>query len=783
MRRVALILAVLSLAAAACTSGEVATTPTSSATTSSTAATDVVVRGFRPPTGVFASFELVPRLADAAPYAGPNTPDTFDDVLVAPVLYDRVNDPELLGTMAANGFVVVPGETRLFHEAYHFDAYDPQPLFVTTDAAYHVWHLAFDKVLRDTEQRVLLPILEEFVLDSLEAARAQQEQLAGTDLEDPADRVVEWFQAGGALLGLDVGTLGARAVDEVALATEAAQLTNSPITSFDDCNPGLPNPQCIDYTLYRPRGHYNRNADLERYFRAMSHLGQSAFLIDVPESLRLGLLVSRVIASDDVLAERWSLIYEPTAFLVGTADDYTPFEAEAAAGGLADPAGFTGLDDVEAVGNRLLAGRGVAINPDAASVRVMGARFVVDSYIYDQLTAPSVFVPDSDDARRISPLDLAAAFGSEFASAVLEAEGRTEPPWLHYDEQLARMQALLEARDADDWAATVYDAWLYALEPMWSPHGAAFPDFMRNQAWTAKAHQTGFGSYAELKHDTILYAKQGFAVEGDFQPVLFEPRHWVEPDPVAFQRIGSVAALARAGLADRGLLDSEADRLLTDVGDFVARLARIAQDELAGVPISESDNDWLEGVGTTIELLWLSSSDLDPETGLADNVEDDEAALVADIFRTSAAILELGTGRIDDIYVLVPNDEGLFQIARGGVYSYYEFWRDAAQGRLTDEEWRGMLAAGEAPARPAWQDAFLPGGAGTGELPEPAETFRGIPRGKFCRDLVPLSYSYADAYEYWEWDGKPDRMDADRNGIPCETVYPPDEVARYLAGN
>jgi hypothetical protein len=59
-----------------------------------------------------------------------------------------------------------------------------------------------------------------------------------------------------------------------------------------------------------------------------------------------------------------------------------------------------------------------------------------------------------------------------------------------------------------------------------------------------------------------------------------------------------------------------------------------------------------------------------------------------------ARLLELGTGRIDYIYVLVPTDEGVFQIARGGGYSYYEFWRDAGEGRLTDEEWRAMLAAG-----------------------------------------------------------------------------------------
>jgi hypothetical protein len=27
------------------------------------------------------------------------------------------------------------------------------------------------------------------------------------------------------------------------------------------------------------------------------------------------------------------------------------------------------------------------------------------------------------------------------------------------------------------------------------------------------------------------------------------------------------------------------------------------------------------------------------------------------------------------------------------------------------------------------------------------------------------------AVEYWRVNDQPDRMDADRNGIPCETVY------------
>jgi hypothetical protein len=51
--------------------------------------------------------------------------------------------------------------------------------------------------------------------------------------------------------------------------------------------------------------------------------------------------------------------------------------------------------------------------------------------------------------------------------------------------------------------------------------------------------------------------------------------------------------------------------------------------------------------------------------------------------------------------------------------------------------------------------------------------------GLFCRDLAPLGYSYADAVAYWAREGRPDRMDADRNGIPCETVYPAEDVLEF----
>ena len=115
------------------------------------------------------------------------------------------------------------------------------------------------------------------------------------------------------------------------------------------------------------------------------------------------------------------------------------------------------------------------------------------------------------------------------------------------------MRAAVEARPDEAWGETVYDAWLASVEPMWLAHGEAFPDFMQTDAWKAKSQQTGFGSYAELKHDTILYTKQAVGEMGSTgEPP--EAYNWVEPDAVPFARMGAMAELTRDGLVERDLL-------------------------------------------------------------------------------------------------------------------------------------------------------------------------------------------------------------------------------------
>jgi hypothetical protein len=62
--------------------------------------------------------------------------------------------------------------------------------------------------------------------------------------------------------------------------------------------------------------------------------------------------------------------------------------------------------------------------------------------------------------------------------------------------------------------------------------------------------------------------------------------------------------------------------------------------------------------------------------------------------------------------------------------------------------------------------------------------------GLFCRDLLALypgdqrasALTYLLVLAYWFQDGEPDRMDADLNGIPCETLFDPAAVEAVWAG-
>jgi hypothetical protein len=117
----------------------------------------------------------------------------------------------------------------------------------------------------------------------------------------------------------------------------------------------------------------------------------------------------------------------------------------------------------------------------------------------------------------------------------------------------------------------------------------------------------------------------------------------------------------------------------------------------------------------------MAAADTDTEDPNAQPMMDQEpqAAVIADVATdpdpkgdgsAQSAVLEVGVGRINELYAVVPMtaDDGktYLQVAKGGIFSYYEFpW--PASDRLTDDKWRKMLDDGKAPPLQQWTSSFL----------------------------------------------------------------------------
>ena len=103
-------------------------------------------------------------------------------------------------------------------------------------------------------------------------------------------------------------------------------------------------------------------------------------------------------------------------------------------------------------------------------------------------------------------LDVPAALGSDASLSILKERGVED--YEGYTENMEKLREGLAADNDELWAASLYAGWLHTLRPLLVPKGEGYPVFMQNDAWTKKNLECFAGSFAELKHDTILYSKQ-----------------------------------------------------------------------------------------------------------------------------------------------------------------------------------------------------------------------------------------------------------------------------------
>jgi hypothetical protein len=647
---------------------------------------------------------------------------------------------EQIQRLAQDGFVVTPGTEKEFFTVYEKARYDNVPAFVTSDSLLHSYHLLFDKVLRSAEVQYFIPLLRDLNASMLTSVEAEYEQLKGGPWEEAALSTVAYVAVASKLLDASVEVpayAGDLVNGEMALINAAQGIQPSPIFPGYDYGE--------DYTQYIPRGHYTLSEDLKSYFKSMMWYGRMSFRLKPNNAdagraeTRMALLLVQALRNSQVngrpALDAWSDLYNPTVFFVGHSDDlmatqYIPimdqiYGPDASLQTIADD---SKLDAFIEAANQLPAPKilGMVINAQddeeaqTKGLRFMGQRFVPDAYIFRQLIYRNV---GTGDNRRGLPkgLDLLAAMGSERAYTLLDQMGDTQ--YANYPEQMQKVQSWLQGLSVNDWTETLYNTWLYSFYPLLDPPGKGYPSFMQSQAWLDKQINTSLGSWAELKHDTILYAKQVYAEMGGGppppQPV--PPKGYVEPVPEFYARLSALTDMTLQGLDQRGLLD-EVDRSnLQRLDELVRSFQSMAEKELRGEALTQEEYDTIRFYGGDLEHFVMAAADTDASDPFAQQYMEQEpqAAVVADVATDpdpdndgapNPVVLEEAVGRINEIHAVVPivqADGSLrLQVVKGGVFSYYEFqW--PADDRLTDEKWRGMLDGDQAPALPTWTSSFF----------------------------------------------------------------------------
>ena len=643
--------------------------------------------------------------------------------------------PDELARLEQNGFVL---SDRLafedFTTAYAYIYWKDLPVLVTTDSIHQAVHQLYDDLLMEVEMTILTSKLNAILTNSRQQLRAEAGAVDDPDLAQLYTDLDIYLTVPLVLLtGEPYDTPGVERYVDLAQSADAI----AKVGLFGSLRE-------IDFTLFQPRGHYTKSEALGRYFRAMSWLAHVDFrwvaydpqgnpILNLEQIAAAALLRDAIDGSGQRPA--WEEFDALFGELVGRSDnvrlpDLDRFLADAAIDSAPDlldhpdPDLLLTMLTTRDYGQQRITGQilYVAIdNPDPiprpVSFLLFGQRFAVDSYVMSNLVFDRLLVDGEKVNRRLpSPLDVTYVLGNDRSLTHLEPELAL----YGYEDNLAALRDAVSNNDPAFWSDTVYNRWLAMLQALNADTtGRAYPQAMRTAAWADKMLHTQLASWAQLRHDNILYVKQPFTANA----ICEYPAGYVEPYPEFYAAVGD---LARAVIALFEGLDptqlSEGEQRVQEMA--ITRLARLeaaagmlktmAEKELRLEPFSAEEEMYLK----SIVVRETEARGCVPVPGYSGWYLDlfldgeDSPALLADVHtdpgRTTgiAKVLHVATGPVAAIIFIADTDEGPTMYV-GPAFTYYEVVKEGpVPVRLTNEDWRKELSASPYPVAPAWTGSF-----------------------------------------------------------------------------
>lgn len=625
-------------------------------------------------------------------------------------------------------------------------------VFISSDLLLHVFHRLVAKEVEYVEQTSLAPKLSQLSSQLLQAAARQRDQ-AGTPTDRASyERLTTYFAVPTAILATVRGDIQNQvtgdSVNDNLIAAEAELDQLKPYLSetayqraraelrliFDRQQQAVPplwaevheteNLALLeDYTQYTPRGRYTKNAVLRAYFRSMIWYGRTTFLARSPSLTRDALHLTQLMA-EPAHQQLWDQIYLPTSFLIGESDDlqWRQYQQVLNRAEINSPQ----ISERQLQNAQLLISllpkpqvmSSVVIDPtvtqktkaelqaETQGLRLFGQRVTADAFIFTTLTQGQE-LPDAATGQRLpsttSSLLVMSALGSSTADTFVPSWITTTAPDADQvlNQRLSALRSHFQQLSDQDWTQNLYWSWLFTLRATFTNYESlsGFPAFMRSPEWKIKNLQTGLGSWTELKHDSVLYAKQSYAelgAGGDEQlpPV---PLGYVEPNIPLLDRLIALSEMTRSGLDAVDALPQEFAGRHQAFEEAVSFLRQLAVKQLENQAISDDEFERLRTIGGVLDQVIRPLPNEQSSESLA------RAAIITDVHTdaVNGEILYQATGIPDYIYVAVTDRHGS-RLTKGLVYRHYEFVGPLTE-RQTNEQWQARnYPPGNLPERPFW---------------------------------------------------------------------------------
>jgi hypothetical protein len=633
-----------------------------------------------------------------------------------------------LGKLHENGLVIAknrnfPSFVYGYKSIYAADL----PVYVSADSVLYAMHHSYDKVLESVEGGYLVAELKALLDDAratLPAATIDTATKKDVDLYLALAKSLVEAQLASPVAGADAQALAS--LYDKAQAAQGHEMISLFGAERDE-----------DFSQFKPRGHYTHSLILSQYFRAMMWLGRVD--LRITESQSDGSQIFRRPQFDAAVAlyealgesgrEHWAHLDELVGLFVGerdsaTVSDLTPLFT---ALGASTFEAVKALSDQQIIDEILSGGFGaqriasrIIVNdgttgtlPLDRSFALFGQRYTVDSHVFVNTTYDRV-------AARLmpNPLDVAfAALGNDSALTLLTPElGKNAS----YAGGLSKTRVLVDAHEPSYWEGSLYTEWLGALRTLSPQKGDrdTLPSVALTPAFRERILNTQMASWAELRRDTILYAKQSYTAGTTCE----FPDAYVDPYPEFYARVGrfaehmrQIAAAFPASLTQyKTLIDSWATNFVTAAG----YLEQMAKNQRSGTAHSaelmafiNQAVRWDENLGCGSPVIsnlsgWYTRLFFSPMAALAfdPTIADVHTQPTDQAGNDVGRVLHVGTGYARGMVITVNTCSG--PRAYAGLASSYAEKVTEGWKRLNDQEWSTEIQAGPFPDVP-WMARVL----------------------------------------------------------------------------